>query len=501
MISSPRKISPASFWSVLAPALLLGGLAAWLLEHDYLNDSALLRWSKLLTVLDASEVHLEYIGLMHPHVPIYLLAPFYYLPGLATPAAPYLLSVLSGGLLLAVWNYHLRLKRYGTRSRALLIVLAAANPLFLWAVTNGSEKALSLLMYYLFCFAVLRTLLQRDSRAIIMLASALAGYFFVDERAFFLVVAFLPLIPLVAPPSMLRESALSVFFVIILPVALAVASWFYLNWIFHGAARTFLTAPNSSFLGELLHSGESTWLVSFGGTWAASTLIALLLALAAFPGLLWQAAVVWRSPRLRRGVLTFFLVPVLAVGVSTNSYFIGHPADMLFLLNAGFMVGLLLLPRAKLRQKAMAAGFLLLGDLVGGLLFYWYPSQDMLHWRLVLTGQERDVGYAEERDLGRFLAVNRLPTLLDERAGYRIIAARGDTRGLVLSYMPEFKLALQRADPAVAQIVVSDPRQRRADMDAVTQQYPELYRDGLPGYRLIFRSRDWHVYRRYGAGW
>jgi hypothetical protein len=67
--------------------------------------------------------------------------------------------------------------------------------------------------------------------------------------------------------------------------------------------------------------------------------------------------------------------------------------------------------------------------------------------------------------------------------------------------MPEFKLALQRADPAVAQIVVSDPRQRRADMDAVTQQYPELYRDGLPGYRLIFRSRDWYVYRRYGAGW
>ncbi len=49
-----------------------------------------------------------------------------------------------------------------------------------------------------------------------------------------------------------------------------------------------------------------------------------------------------------------------------------------------------------------------------------------------------------------FCAANRLPTLLDERAGYRIIAARGDTKGLVLSYMPEFKLALQRADPAVA---------------------------------------------------
>lgn len=499
MISNPRKISPASFWAFLAPTLLLGGLTVWLLEHHYLNDSALLRWTKLLSVLDASYIHLEYIGLMHPHVPIYLLAPFYYLPGLATPAAPYLLSVLCGGLLLAVWNYHLRLKRYGLRSRALLIFLAAANPLFLWAVTNGSEKALSLLMYYLFCFAVLRTLLQRDSRAIIMLASALAGYFFVDERTFFLVVAFLPLIPMVAPPNMLRESPLSVFFVISLPVALAAASWFYLNWIFHGDARIFLNVSDSAFLGELLNSRQSDWLLNFGGSWVMPTLATLLLAVAAFPGIVWQATVVWRSPRLRRGVLTFFLVPVLAVGVGSSSYFLGHPMEMLFLLNAGSMVGLLLLPRARLRQKTLAAVFLLLGDLFGGMLFFWNPSPDMLEWRLAVTGQGSAATYMDERRLGQFLAANRLPTLMDERASYRIIAARGDTQGLVLSYMPAFKLALQRADPAVAQVVVINPAHRRAYMDGITQQYPGLYANGMPGYNLVYRSSDWHVYRQHGV--
>ncbi len=498
MISSPRKISPASLWSFLTPTLLLGGLALWILGHQYLNDSALLRWTKLLSVLDASEVHLEYIGLMHPHVPIYLLSPFYYLPGLATPAAPYLLSVLCGGLLLAIWNYHLRLKRYGPQSRTLLIFLAAANPLFLWAVTNGSEMALSLLMYYLFCFAVLRTLLQRDSRAIIMLASALAGYFFVDERAFFLVVAFFPLIPMVAPPSMLRESPLSVFFVISLPVALAIASWFYLNWIFHGAARTFITALDSSFLGARLHSGESDWLLGFGGAWLLPTLAALLLAVASFPAMIWQAVVVWRSQRLRRGELVFFLVPVLAVGVASSSSFIEHLVEMLFLLNAGCMVGLLLLPRASQRQKMLAAGFLLLGDLSGGCLLFWYPSADMLQWREAVTGQDSAMNYPAERRVGDFLAVNRLPTLLDERAGYRIIAARGDTKGLLLSYMPEFKLALQQADPGVAQILVSNPAQRRAYLDGITQQYPDLFADGMPGYHLAYPGDDWRVYRQDG---
>ncbi|MDJ0807291.1 MAG: hypothetical protein QNJ78_10700 [Gammaproteobacteria bacterium] len=496
MTSNPRKISPASPWSFLLPSLLLGGLCSWLLEHHYLNDRALLHWTKLLSMLDANEIHLEYIGLMHPHVPIYLLAPLYYLPGLASPAAPYLLSVLSGGLLLAIWNYHLRLKRYALRSRVLLVLLAAANPLFLWAVTNGSEMALSLLMYYLFCFAVLRTLLQRDSRAIIMLSSALAGYFFVDARTFYLVIAFLPLIPLVAPPNMLRESPLSVFFVISLPVALAAASWFYLNWIFHGDARTFITVPDSAFLGELLNSRENLWLLEFGGSWIVPTLLALLLAIAAFPGMLWQARVIWRSPRLRRALLTFFLVPVLAVGVSSSRYFLSHPMEMLFLLNAACMVGLLLLPRARMKQKALAALFLLLGDLTSGIILYRFASPDMAAWRLAISGQGNAAIHQEELRLGQFLAMHRLPTLLDERAGYRIVAARGDTQQLVLSYMPEFKLALQRSDPAVAQLVVFNPADRRAYLDRVTQQYPELFTDGMPGYRLVYRSPNWHVYRQ-----
>ena len=496
MNSGPLKISQVSLWSLLLPSLLLGGLAAWLLEHQYQNDSALLRWSTLLAVLDAGELHLEYIGLIHPPVPIYLLTPFYYLPGLATPASPYLLSVLCGGLLLAMWNYHLRLKRYEASLRVLLLGLTAANPLFLWVMTSGSEKALSLLMYYLFCFSILRTLLQRDSRAIIMLASSLAGYFFVDERTFFLTLAFLPVIPMVAPPNMLREAPLSVFFVISLPVVMAVASWFYLNWIFHGAARNFITAPDSSFLGKLLHSGEYPWLVNYGGDWLVPTLIALLLAMAAFPVLIWQVLVVWRSPRLHRGVLSFSLVPVLAVGVATNSYFLGHPMEMLFLLIAAAMVGLLLLPRPSQQQKTLAAGLLLLGDLTGGLLFYGQPSRDMLQWRLALSGQVSDEVYEEERNLGRFLASNRMPTLLDERAAYRILAARGDARDLVLSYTPEFKLALQRADPAVAQILVSNPHRNQNSRDAISEQYPELFLEGLPGYRLVYEGMDWRVYRR-----
>ena len=496
MISISQKSNWPSVRSLVLFSLLLGAFSLWVTGHNYLNDSALLRWAKLLTVLDSSDIHIDYIGLMHPHIPIYLLTPFYYLKGLATPAAPYLLSVVSGALLLALWNYHLRLKRYGILIRILLVTLAALNPLFLWAITSGSEKALSLLMYYLFCFAILRTLLHRDTRAIILLAGSLSIYFFIDERAIFLAIAFFPLIPLIAPKRMLDDSTLSVFILIALPIVLAIGSWFYLNWTFHGDARTFLTSPDSTFLGVRLVSGESLWLLNYGGTLLQSTIITLGIAFACFPSILWFTYTVWRSPRLRRGLEVYFLVPVIAVGLATSSFFIAHPAEILFLLTAGTMVGQLFLPRVQRRQKMITAVLLVLSNVVCGSLFYINPSPDMLQWRQAVTGKMLEPSYEAERELGDWLSSQTRTTMIDDRAGYRIIAARGNTHNLLLSFVPEFKMALKHSVPDVEQIVVLNPSHKRAYLDRITLRYPDLYHNGMPGYETVLQRGAWKVYRR-----
>lgn len=496
MMSNIQKNNRPSLRSFLILSLILGFISLWVTGHNYLNDSALLRWSKLLTILDAPEIHLEYIGLMHPHIPIYLLAPFYYIKGLATPAAPYLLSVLCGGLLLTIWNYHLQTKHYGRLTRFIFIALTTLNPLFLWSVTSGSEKALSLVMFYILCFSVLRTLLQRDTRAIILLAGALGIYFFVDERAFFIAVAFLPLIALIAPPKMLEDSALSVFLIITLPIVFAIASWFYLNWIFHGDASSFLTSPDSTFLGTRMSSGESAWLLRYGGTLFLSTLIALITAITCFPSIIWYTYNVWRSARLRRGLEVYFLIPVIATGLATSHYFISHAADMLFLLTAGTMIGLLYLPVLNRQKKIITATLLLVSNITSGALFYWQPSPDMLQWRQAVTGQTIRSVFEDERQLGLWLSREQRPTLIDDRAAYRIIAARGSTKDFVLSFTPEFKLALKRPFPVIEQIVVMNPAHQRAYLDRITQRYPDLYQHGMTGYKLVFQSGPWNVYRK-----
>jgi len=480
----------------LVTAALLGLATLWLLGHNYINDIALLRWSLVLTVFDTPEVRLENIGLMHPHVPVYALIPFYYSKILATPAAPYLVSVLSGALLLTIWNYQLKINRYSDGMRYLMVAVVMTNPLFLWVVTTGSGRALSLLCFFLICFAIMRTLLQRDTRGVILLAGSLGAYFFVDEKAFFVVIAAVPLLPLIASPKMLRESPLGVYVLILLPAVFSILSWFYLNWIFHGDAETFLTAPDSEFLAARLTSGESLWLLRYGGTLATASIIVVLSALAMFPALGWQLYAVWHTGRLRHGIGVYFLIPVVAAAIATAGFYLGHPAEMLFLLLAGVMLGMLVMPRNKLQQRQVAVALLLLGNLLTILLFYYQPSGDMRNWQQAMSGRQLEQQYAEELRLGRWLAVGDRATLIDERAGYRVIASRGGSGDLLLSHMPEFKFALKHDVPSVEQLVVMNPKHKEAYLDRVTQRYPRLFNDGMPGYARVYSGKQWAVFRR-----
>ncbi|MFQ5356258.1 MAG: hypothetical protein ACE5DY_07210, partial [Mariprofundaceae bacterium] len=64
-----------------------GTLTSWLLSHGFMYDEAMIRWAKVLGVLGSEEIRLENLSLLYPHLPLYSLVPFYYLPGLAEGAA------------------------------------------------------------------------------------------------------------------------------------------------------------------------------------------------------------------------------------------------------------------------------------------------------------------------------------------------------------------------------------------------------------------------------
>jgi hypothetical protein len=483
-------------WFFGCCAIALAAISVWILQHNYLNDYALLRWSQIMVTLSAPDLRIEDLGLIYPVIPVYLLSLFFYVPGLNSPFAPYLFTCIIGAGLLGLWYYHLRRKGYSAGFGLLLATLSGLHPFYLWSITTGTEKALSIFMFYLLCLSFMRMTYRQDVQAFIMLGWVIAIYFLIDQRTLFLFIGLLPLLPLLTPSRMLRESSFSVYLIFSLPLAIFIFSWAYVNWVFRGDPWRFVTAPDSGFIGARLLVEQTPWLQQAGGYILEPSLIALLLGLMASPALLWITYRAYRSRLLFRSAVVFFLHPLLAFILATYVFFIDHPVSILFLFIPGIMAILILIPRLNYRRRMLLAVLLALGNLGGWVSMSYLPTEEMRNWRQAMLGHFLPPAYAEENRLGQWLAANRYHTLMDNAAAYPAIVARQDAHGLALPDGKDFKLAVKQEPPGIEQIVVMNPRIAQAAKDKITQRYPSLYDKGLSTHRLVYDQDYWRVYRR-----
>lgn len=482
---------------LFAPLLvMLAFISVWVLSNNYSNDIAIFNWSKAITLLSSSGVKPEDIGLIYPHIPIYQLFPFFYLGGLDNSGAPYAASVLTGAILLVIWFNHLAQKGYSSLLSILFVILIASHPLFLWAVTSGTEKALSLLFFYLLCYSIVRLIHVVDIHAFIMLGATLGAFFFVDERTFYLFIALLPLIVFIAPIKMLKASPVSIYISICLPLLIAIAAWVYLNWLITGDPLEFIHNEDSSFLGARLHASEFDWLQQSGGALLKPFFLGTIYALLSFPVLIWMILRSRRHEILLRGICVFLLHPLIAISLATYSFFLDHPANIIFLFSAGLMIIFILLPRLTKKDQLVTVVFLLLGNVTGWYAFSWQQTEEMHHWQLALNGQMIHSEYETDINLGRWLAENPATTMIDSRAGYRVIVEKQQATGLILPFMKEFKLALKQRSPDIDQIALTNPNRDIARKDQVTQRFRTLYHYGLPGYTKVYDRGHWRVYQR-----
>lgn len=511
--------------TMLVFALMLAAISAvlfWLLSHNYASDMALSRWSKVISVLDAEKFRIGNLGLLYPHAPLYSLVPFYVFGLNWGASAPYFASSLFGAALLAIWNHHLKEKNYSLPQRSLFLLLVAIHPYFLWAVTSGTQHALGLLMFYFLWLASVRLLHLADARAFLMFGMALALYFFVDEKTYFIYFALLPLIPLIIHRRMMDESPISVYLVLSTPLIVAGLSWMYLNMTFSIGALEFLESPYATFRGLWPRTPDVDWLRHFGGEFFTPLMYSLAFAVVSFPSAIWLT---WRSRRHSRVLHVseaMFLHVVIASAIATAAFFLAHPVEMLCLFAPGVMAALVLLPRETDKSKLAALyGLLLVGVVGGWLSMQWMPTIEMERWVSAVEGNAvKDISSADMK-VGKWLADNRMPTLMDDHVGYRVIVARGDAKQLILPFSHEFQLALrsdnlahlprisEHKDFSVDQILVMDPGHTYVPKnlkgeaattlqmtDMVSSRYFDLYRNGMKGYELVYDQDYWRVYRK-----
>ena len=485
---------------VFLPILVgLSMATIWVIAHQYTNDIAYMNWARISAILSAPEVRLEDLGLIYPHIPLYQLIPFYYLPGLNSFDAPFFATVFVGSALLAVWFRHLQQRGYSLTISLVLLVTIVLHPQFLWAITSGTEKALSLFLFYLLCYSCVRMVHVGDVRAFIMLGCVMAIFFFVDQRTFYLFLALLPMIVLIAPQRMLKDSILSVYASISLPLLIALCSWMYLNWLITGDSLQFIHDEGSGFLGAKHKANEFQWLQLTGGQFFEPLVLASIYSLLSYPVLIWFLYKSYRHKLLLRGALVILLHPLIAIALATQYFFLNHPANITFLYSAGLMAFFILMPRLKKTDQKVVIVLLLLSNLSGWATFSWWSTDEMKNWQTALVGEMVEPNHLADKKLGKWLRDNPEQTMIDLRVGYRAVVERRSMDQLVLPFMKEFKVAVKKRDAQIEQIVVINPEHDEARRDRVSQHFNTLYLNGIAGYKRVYDQDYWRVYRRIDA--
>lgn len=487
-----RKSHRVREFFILSTALF-SILMIWLLSHDYHSEYSLRVWAKILA-FGGNDFRLEDSGILFPYVPFYLFWGLTKFPGLHTEYASYLLSIIAAASIFSHWNLFLVKKGYRIRTRLLLVALVISHPFALWAMTSGLNNALTFAVFYLFCFGIVRLVLLRDLHSILFLTASLAAFFLTDDRSMYLAIVMFPFIPLIAPSRMINESLSSVYVILLTPFAFAFMSWMYMNWVFHSDPFMFMHAPEAMYNGVWQNSDQYSWLNQWGGDWIASIAYSLWLSLLAAPATIWM---IWRNRMHYRVLHTapkLFLMPALAAAIGTVGFALFHAVDILFMQVAVFMTALLLLPKLTGKSKNILLSLLVLGNLGGWWIMYSSDAPQLNSWKASMMHSVADT--TSDTKLARFLNSQTYTTLIDERAGYRVIAAKGNVDNLIFPFKVEIKLLDKHYIDTLNQFAVINPNHRLNVVDSIGKRFEGIYWGGREGFHLVYDDQQWRVYRR-----
>ena len=467
-------------------------LALWLLSRHYVNDAALWGWSTVIASLDAPQGGFNRFVLLYPQVQYYFITMASLVPGLKSPQVPYLLSAVAAAGLLTHFTARLHRASIPAPMIAAIVLLTAANPVFLWGATNGGGEMLGITLYYMLGLSLIVLRYSHSLHSHIMLGAVLLLFFITDARSLYLSICLLPLLPLVVQRHIMAINPVAPVLVLYCPLVFMIGIWLAMNWIYTGDSLAFLKDPASPFLGARVSGDFLPWRASFGNNFLASTAISAALLAICYPVLLLVLLRPMRRTRAAAAGLGLAGMPVFASGLATWAEFTQSPADILVLVLGGVMA--LMTTGIMIRDRAAAVLALMVAGMIGSLaLFQKYPGVGMAGWFDAFAGRTAEAPRQSDLDLGLWLR-DLDGVMIDENTAYAVIAARGGAKGLVLTFSDRFKEGVNSGKPNTNWIAMPSPQRDPHQVDLVNRYFPKAYPNGLPGYTLIYDRGGWRVY-------
>lgn len=478
--------SPIGIVSFIA-ALALASLA---MKGGLIPSDTLSLWAGSIIAGDGQQ-SIGRIVAAYPTIPFMATSALEFFAPAGTPV-PAILAAALVGLIGALWFVAFRKSGLNIAVAVLATALLAFHPALLRAAIAGPSEMLVALFMFLFGNALF-DLRERCAATDVMTVSiALLGLAFSHPMGAAFACAAIPFLVFAVQPVLVRNSAFNVVLVLVFPTVFSVGAFAYVSWVFPGDGWSFYSAPSQSL---------TAWSIGvlhiFGGGFTGNLAVdaSLGFATALLLGAPLAVVVAYRV-RQRRPLLAppavLAATTIGAVAISVGTGLFGDPAAVAVVAPVLSAVVIMRIPPAR-ESVGMMLGLLLLGWLGGALALTLVDPRAASSF----AGLERASGLEriDALDLGRALT-KRNGVLVDTDNSPAVVIGRTYARGLITPADEQFTFAILLSRVDTPYVAVPDPHSPTGAQDRIALAFPLLYRDGVPGYRLVYQNATWRLFAR-----
>ena len=476
--------TPVVFFSFVA-MLMLASLAAWdgLIPNDTLS-----LWAGAIIAGDGQQ-SIGHIVAAYPTIPFMATTALQFLTPVGTPA-PALLAAALVALLAGLWFNAFRAAGLSIPVAAPATALLAFHPAMLRAAMAGPSEMLVALFLFVLGNGLFRLRERGAAPEVMAVSLALLGLAFSHPMGAAIACAAVPYLVFAVRPVLVANSAFNVVIALVFPTVFSVAAFTYVSWVFPGDGWSFYSAPSESL---------SAWAAGVSGLFGggltgirsldAGIAFAVALALSAPLALVTARRIQLRRPLLAPvAVLAATTVTAAAISVGTGLF--GDPAAVA--VAAPVLCALIIIRIPAMHEHTGHLLILLIVGWIGGALALVLVDP---HAISQLSGRESGRDRADALRLGQ-ATLGHNGVLIDTDNAPATVIGRNDARGLLSPADEKFSLAILFSRIDAPFVAVPNPQSAAGAQDRLDRAFPQLYRDGASGYRLIYQNDTWRLYER-----
>jgi hypothetical protein len=376
----------------------------------------------------------------------------------------------------------------------LMVLLIVLHPAVLRAAIAGPAEMIFTVFLFLLGGALFDLRIRSAVPEVMAVALSLLGLAFSHPMGAAMACAALPLLAFSVRPELLSSWIFNLVLTLMFPTAFCVAAFSYMSWVFPGSGWSFLMSPAE---------GIANWEVGFSDLFGRGLTGSLSLdaAIAVVIALLLGAPIVavsiiwlWGRRPLVAPALVIIAMTAVAAGLAVLSGSFGDPAPLAVV--PPILAALLIIHVPLVRERFAVVLPLLVFGWFGGIagLVIADPRGSMNVYA-ALKGRNVDMERVAAINLGN-ATVGRHGVLVDTFNAPAIVLGRGRARGLLSPSDEAFTLGVLLSRLDTPFVAVPDPQIGIGAQDRLNKAFPQLYRGGAAGYRLIYDNASWRLFAR-----